>query len=286
VIRSIIGGMAVAHILAAMAFCAAAAAEIDSTSQFMPADSAHFLYTGRVAKEGSQVRWEWPGVKVGVGLNCPPAGVKLQVHIDVPTWRPSPLVPLSPSQERSRYTVLVNGTEVASINTDFGTSAYSISLPAAASGERFIEIFKKVERMSIVVSTIWLDPVRPQPATIFNGITIPEACSPVPPPQRPTRRLEFIGDSITCGFGNLAHTLADKAMCNVENKWPAFENFGLSFANLCAEAFKAEHHTQCISGIGVTRNAATLEQTTPYNFSHYVHRTLSSLPDPEWNYTS
>jgi len=49
-----------------------------------------------------------------------------------------------------------------------------------------------------------------------------EGASLWPPPPAPQRRIEFYGDSITCGAGNEAPDDAgDKTMPNATITWPA-----------------------------------------------------------------
>jgi lysophospholipase L1-like esterase len=65
--------------------------------------------------------------------------------------------------------------------------------------------------------------------------------------EAPVLRLEFYGDSITCGYGCLDPV--------VEHGFsPATESFGLSWAGRLASILGAEVHAQAISGIGVVRN--------------------------------
>jgi len=60
-------------------------------------------------------------------------------------------------------------------------------------------------------------------------------------------RLEFVGDSITCGYGNLA---PDETFPFD----PATEDFGRSFAGLTASALGADVHCVAWSGLGLVRN--------------------------------
>ena len=65
--------------------------------------------------------------------------------------------------------------------------------------------------------------------------------------EAPDLRLEFYGDSITCGYGCLDP--------DPEHGFSAAtESFGLSWAGRAASMLDAEVHAQAISGIGVARN--------------------------------
>jgi hypothetical protein len=204
----------------------------------------------------------------------------IQVHIKVPQEK----LPLYWIHELTKYIVLVDGTRAASFQTKAETSVYNVTLPAVSSGTHVIEVFKNTERISIPMYWSFSEGGE---ATAFGGIDVPKTCTPIAPPSRPLRRLEFIGDSITCGFGNLASSFLDKVPCTVPpSGWLAYEDFDLATPSLAAKAFHAETHTECISQVGITRDGATPARTTPYNMTRYIHRTLPTLPDAalEWDY--
>jgi len=248
----------------------------------MAADNPHFQYTGRVAKNGSQVLWEWPGVMVGARLNCPAGPVTIQVHIVPPSTR----LPLYSVTELTKYIVFVDGTQVASFQTKAKITTYDVTLPTSSSGARLVEVFKNTER--ITVPMYWSFSEGGQ-ATAFNGISVPASCTPLAPPPRSDRRIEFIGDSITCGFGNLARNNFDRLKClPPPSGWLEYEDFSRATPSLVSAGFHAETHTECISQVGITRDGTTPARTTDFNMSHYLHRTLPSLGDSglQWAYSS
>jgi len=67
------------------------------------------------------------------------------------------------------------------------------------------------------------------------------------PTPRDGIRLEFVGDSITCGYGNLA----PDETCPFD---PATEDFARSFAGLTASDMGADVHCVAWSGLGLVRN--------------------------------
>ena len=89
----------------------------------------------------------------------------------------------------------------------------------------------------------------------FLGFTFPGGELLAPPPL-PTRRIEIIGDSITCGYGSLG-----VAPCTMSADNSSVE---VTYGWLAAKALGAEPHIQCWSGIGVYRNnGGSLEETMP-----------------------
>jgi lysophospholipase L1-like esterase len=69
---------------------------------------------------------------------------------------------------------------------------------------------------------------------------------PLPTPWR-ARRLEFIGDSITCGYGNEGQWMVDGFHTAQENPWEAY-------AARTARILEADYHLVSWSGIGIISN--------------------------------
>ena len=89
-------------------------------------------------------------------------------------------------------------------------------------------------------------------------------------PVLPDRKLEFIGNSITCGYGN-------EGLNPNEHFDYATENHYYSYASLTARALKAQHWVVARSGIGAYRNYGGPKTGTPescmpvqYEFTGYA----------------
>ncbi len=87
----------------------------------------------------------------------------------------------------------------------------------------------------------------------------------LPPPPRPDRRIELIGDSITAGYGNEG----PNATCTFN---PAEENQYQTYGAITARALGAEHVT-------IAWSAQTIGQMT-----EYFERTLPARPDSQWDF--
>ena len=81
----------------------------------------------------------------------------------------------------------------------------------------------------------------------FRGFGLDAGCRLLPPPYRPERKIEFIGDSMTCGYG--VETTDGKEGFSDET-----ENHYYTYAAMTARALKAEHVVVARSGIGIYRN--------------------------------
>jgi hypothetical protein len=118
--------------------------------------------------------------------------------------------------------------------------------------------------------------VRSSEALFSDGIYIPFTFGPgttqLPPIERP-RRIEYIGDSITCGYGNEGPNatcpydipirpetdkdgkpLFNKKGEPLQIKIPESENIYLAYGSLAARRLSADAVTTCFSGKGVVLN--------------------------------
>jgi lysophospholipase L1-like esterase len=96
----------------------------------------------------------------------------------------------------------------------------------------------------------------------------------VPSTYCPTRRIEFIGDSITCGYG----VEGANQSCDFSQET---ENHDLAYAALAARALAAEAHTVAWSGKGVFRNGdGKADETIPVLWS----RTIPTDGASHWDF--
>ncbi|MFN3790212.1 SGNH/GDSL hydrolase family protein [Massilia sp.] len=81
-------------------------------------------------------------------------------------------------------------------------------------------------------------------STVFRGLILDDGARLLAPPPRPTRRIEFFGDSITSGMGN-------EGALNGRDDAGKDKNSFLSYAAIAARQLQAEMHMTSQSGIGV-----------------------------------
>lgn len=104
----------------------------------------------------------------------------------------------------------------------------------------------------------------------FGGFLLPSASTPLPVPAS-VRRIEFIGDSHTVGYGNLS-TVRE---CSDAEVWATTDNTH-AYGPLLAHRLGADYRVNAISGRGIVRNydggaGDTLPQAYPYVlFDHSV----------------
>lgn len=100
----------------------------------------------------------------------------------------------------------------------------------------------------------------------FMGFVVDDkaSCAPAAPLYK-TRKIEFLGNSITCAFGSESKNIHSSFTAEAENNY-------LSYANVLARAFDADVNLVARSGRGVIRNyndksmISTKEATVPKLF--------------------
>jgi hypothetical protein len=122
-------------------------------------------------------------------------------------------------------------------------------------GEHVIELFKNTEPR-------W-------GTTTFDGFQLEAGGKLLPLPKRPERRIEFYGDSITCGYGNLADDPQDPFEAVTECGY-------LAYGALTARALEAEYSCVAYSGIKVWK-----DHSLPTMFD----QTLCGRNSPKWDFS-
>ena len=92
----------------------------------------------------------------------------------------------------------------------------------------------------------------------FRGLILDEGARLLPPPTLPQRTIEFIGNSITCGYGNESVVAPDPFEYETENHY-------LTYAQQTCRALGAYAHVVARSGIGVYRSYGGPKEGTPDN---------------------
>lgn len=216
---------------------AAAAVEVSSVDAPMPrASAAPMLVDGRVAPasaEAGGVRYQWPGVSFETAFRGD--GVLFSVG---------------------------PGDVILHVSVD---GALQQTLVRPSGHYRVAGLGDGEHRVRIDVAT-----ESQAGANVFGGFLLPPGARPVPARAR-TRRIEFIGDSHTVGYGNLS----ERRDCSVDEVWSTTDNTR-AFGPVVARHFDADHRIHAISGRGIVRNydggvGDTLPQAYPYVlFDHSV----------------
>ncbi len=112
----------------------------------------------------------------------------------------------------------------------------------------------------------------------FRGFYLNKGCKLAQAPGLPARKIEFIGNSITCGYG----VEATDASMPFSNET---ENHYYTYAAITARTLKAQHLVVARSGIGIYRNYNGPRTGSPDCMPAMYEQTLFSDPSETWDHS-
>lgn len=112
----------------------------------------------------------------------------------------------------------------------------------------------------------------------FWGFVLDKGCRLLPPPALSERQIEFIGNSITCGYG--VESITKEAPFEDET-----ENHYYTYATLTAQALGAQHTAIARSGIGVYRNYDGPKTGSKDNMPWQYEYTLFNDHSEKWDFS-
>jgi lysophospholipase L1-like esterase len=157
--------------------------------------------------------------------------------------------------------VYIDGKRMEKIKIEGPEKSYEIA-SGLAPGAHTVEIVKATEGM--------VGPV------IFRGFELSEGGKVADWPKKETRKIEFVGDSITCGYGIEVN---DPKI----HFSPDTENFSDAYASIAARALNADYLVVARSGIGMLRNYGGPVDGSPDNMPAIYDRVLFHQPQPAWD---
>ncbi|WP_102407414.1 SGNH/GDSL hydrolase family protein [Parabacteroides bouchesdurhonensis] len=189
---------------------------------FIPANDPNIVYTGRVSFHNPESpAFTYPGVQMIINFEGTSLAMKVKPH-------------------SGYFTVELDGGEpfkVTSLEND-SIIPLATNLPA---GKHAATVMLAYEGRDF----------RPE----FRGFYVDKEKTLLPPPSLPKRKIEFIGNSITCGYG-----IEAEAESPFDYK---DENFYYTYGATTARALNAQHLVVAKSGIGVYRNYGDPKEGSP-----------------------
>lgn len=197
--------------------------------QLVDADNSAFSYFGRSDRSDPKMaRFDWPGVYV----RCAFTGNTLTIRVK--------------GGKRDYFNVFIDNLPVKVIHSS-SDSIFEIS-GFPGNGTHELLLTKRTEADMGVAR--------------FYGIGIAQHGKIFPTAVKNHRKIEFIGNSITCGYGA-------EGLSGNERFKPETENSYLSYAAITARAFGADYSLIAHSGLGIIRN---------YNDKSKISARLAPMP--------
>ncbi len=197
-----------------------------------PSPSATVRFVGRVAAEPSGTRFAWSGTSVIARFHGRSVSARLR------------------DDGKNLFQVLVDGVPTSILKVRPNQELYELAADLP-DGVHDVTLYKRTEaRVG---------------ETVFFGFETDGTMLPAPPPAE--RRIEFIGDSITAGYGNEGPGPACTFVPEQENEYE-------SYAAIASRELGAEHVNVAWAGKSIG------EMTT------YFQRALPSREDSRWNHAA
>lgn len=203
-------------------------------------NDAHIRYEGRIAMSDSTAELSWSASDVRMNFKGKSIAVTLK-------------------DERSdnNYNVLIDGKIVSILHPDSVKKTYLLA-SNLSSGKHSVELFKRTEW---AMGKTWL-----------YGFTLAGSGHAVRLPAAKKHKLEFYGNSITCGY-------ADEDSTGKDRGTSAYENGYMSYAAILARHFDATLYNISKSGIGITVSWFPLIMPEMYD------RLDATNPDSKWDFS-
>lgn len=203
-------------------------------------------YTGRFDFSAPlRPRFDWPAVTLEAAFE----GTSIAVLLD---------------DGLNSYNVSLDEGEPFILHTRAGQERYPLA-EGLADGRHTVRLVKRTE-------TFYGMPA-------FLGFELDAGRALLPLPPAPERRLEFIGDSITAGYG----VEGESPTCIYS---PQTENVELTYAAQTAAQLGAAYHVVAVSGLGVVRNYNSDGSLSPGTMLSYYGRTLANEEAEDWDFAA
>lgn len=217
-----------------------------SAEVLIPANDSNINYYGRFdMSTPSKAKFNWSGCIIEASFPGPSIGINL-------------------TDGNADYDIEIDGTPVKVIATVASTANYTIST-ALSSGSHIIRIMQRSENH-------WN-------AAVFGGFYLADGKALLPAPVKPLRKIEFIGDSYTAGYGNESTSRT----CSSQ-QLRTYTNANKSFGTLVTKAFHAQSVVLGYSGAGMVRNYGDSKKKSEKPFPYYYGTTLGDAGGT-WNFS-
>lgn len=183
----------------------------EAQDKLLKFDDQRITYSGRTNFKTDAAELSWPGASVKINFTGTGIGAVLK------------------DQDTSNYyNVILDGKVISKIRPDTSRKNYTLA-SGLSSGKHTLELFKRTE---------W-----DKGKTWFYGFMPIKEASLLPASKLQKRKIEFYGNSITCGYATEDY--------KNDSSIGYFENNYLSYAAITARHFDAQYSCIAKSGIGV-----------------------------------
>lgn len=214
---------------------------LDCSNQFIK-------ITGRYeTTEYKSWRFSFPGISIKIRIKCATLKVVMKDHAQ--------------AGRHNYFNIIIGNEAKAMFHPDYNIGSSTI-FENEISQWRTVELFKRTESEVGVCEFFGFET---DDTAEFQ--TIDDAAL----------KIEFIGDSLTCGYGIEAQSATDPFEDQTENAW-------LSFAGIVARQLSAQTHMIACSGKGIYRNWGESDFASD-TMSDIYYRTFAYQYDSTWDFS-
>lgn len=209
-----------------------------------PAASPEIRYTGRTAVSDEGVSFDWSGCT----MECRFTGRTLAIRVS--------------DTRKNYYNLTVDGRD-ARVVVVTGRDTLITLAANLPRGEHLLRMQKRTEAE--------------QGCTTIHAVLLDKEGRLLPAPAAPQRHIEFIGNSLTCGYGT--EGLSPDEPFKAET-----ENCDKSFSCIIARYFGADYTLISHSGQGAARNYGDKNSTSRLTMVQRIGRTFDQREAPAWDF--
>jgi hypothetical protein len=193
----------------ALLFAAALCTAQNKTVTF---NDPNISYEGRILYRSDAAELSWPGTSATIQFEGSSISATLQ-DLDTANY----------------YNVIIDNQVISKIHTEKIKKCYELAT-GLSEGKHQVQLFKRTE---------W-----DKGKTLFYGFELPKGVKLLPPPAPKKRKIEFYGNSITCGYAIEDNSGKDRSD-------GYFQNCYLTYGAITARHFDAQYYSNSKSGIGI-----------------------------------
>ncbi len=210
-----------------------------------PADSPEVCYIGRVDRSAQGVSFDWSGTSLIIRFTGEEIALRLS------------------DTKKNYYNLTLDGCEAGIVATHGSDTLIPLASHLSA-GEHTLRLQKRTEGE--------------QGRTTLHAILLPQGGTLLPAGCEHERHIEFIGDSLTAGYGTEGLSKEDPFL-------PETENCNLAHSCIIARYFDAEYTLLAHSGRGVARNYGDEKSTSEITMPDYIERLFDEDPSLRWDWS-
>jgi lysophospholipase L1-like esterase len=232
--------------LAVMSACGCVSINIKGDSMLVKPDNKDLAYMGRIDFSSPESpRFDWPGVSIEIAFE---GSQKCSVILA--------------DEGRNDFNIILDGKQAGVVKAEKGEKEYVLA-SGLGLGSHTIKLTKRTEAYDGV--------------TVFKGFILDRGAKTAAVKKDRCMKIEFIGDSLTVGYG----VEGDDVKCPTERD---YKNNYLAFSSVAAREMCADYNVVAASGRGVVRNYGEETDSSAEPLPVHYGKTIMNDTEDTWDF--